>query len=160
MAHEYQHAYDYDELNPQPVAREQLAGVRTARVFSFFIDYLIVGLLCIPFAILVGILGVLTLGLGWALYAVLPAIIAVVYLAMTMGGPNQATIGMAAMGIKIRKLEGGRVDPFLAILHGVLFWVFASFPLLLLVSLVSSKKRLLHDILLGTYVVKSNQQTS
>ncbi len=157
MAHEYQHAYDYDELNPQPVTSEQLAGVRTARIFSFFIDYLIVALLCIPFAIIIGILGILTLGLGWALYAVLPAVVAIIYLAMTMGGPNQATVGMGAMGIKIRKIEGGRVDPFLAILHGVLFWVFASFPPLLLISLVSSKKRLLHDILLGTYVVKVGQ---
>jgi uncharacterized RDD family membrane protein YckC len=154
MNGEYSHAYDYDELNPQPLTREQLSGVRTARIFSFFIDYAIIALLTIPFAIIVGILGVLTLGLGWALYAILPAVVAIVYLAMTMGGPNQATIGMGGMGIKIRKLEGGRVDPFLAILHGVLFWVFASFPLLLLISLVSSKKRLLHDILLGTYVVR------
>jgi uncharacterized RDD family membrane protein YckC len=154
MNGEYSHAYDYDELNPQPLTREQLSGVRTARIFSFFIDYAIIALLTIPFAIIVGILGVLTLGLGWALYAILPAVVAIVYLAMTMGGPNQATIGMGVMGIKIRKLEGGRVDPFLAILHGVLFWVFASFPLLLLISLVSSKKRLLHDILLGTYVVR------
>lgn len=155
MNGEFSHAYDYDELNPQPLTYQQLSGVRTARIFSFFIDYAIIALLTIPFAIIVGILGVLTLGLGWALYAILPAAVAIVYLAMTMGGPNQATIGMGVMGIKIRKLEGGRVDPFLAILHGILFWVFASFPLLLLISLVSSKKRLLHDILLGTYVVKA-----
>jgi uncharacterized RDD family membrane protein YckC len=154
MVQEYTHAYDYDELNPQPVIREQLSGVRTARIFSFFIDYAIVLLLSIPFAIVIGILGLLTFGLGWALYAILPAVVAVIYLAMTMGGPNQATVGMNMMGLKVRKIEGGRVDPFLAILHGVLFWVFASMPLLLLISFVSSKKRLLHDILLGTYVIK------
>lgn len=154
MSHEYNHAYDYDELNPQPVGREQLSGVRTARIFSFFIDYAIVLLLSVPFAIIIGILGLLTFGLGWMLYAILPAIVAVLYLAMTMGGPNQATVGMSMMGIRIRKNEGGRVDPFLAILHGVLFWVFASFPPLLLISLISSRKRLLHDILLGTYVVR------
>ncbi len=156
MNGQYSHAYDYEELNPQPVTMEELSGVRTARIFSFLIDYAIVALLSIPFAIVIAILGVLTFGLGWALYAVLPAAVAIVYLAMTMGGPNQATIGMSMMGIKIRKLEGGRVDPFLAVLHGILFWVFASFPLLLLISLVSSKKRLLHDILLGTYVARVN----
>ncbi len=155
MAYNDGRVYDYDELKPQQVTRERLAGVRTARIFAFFIDYLIVIVLSIPFALVVGLLGLLTFGLGWSLYAILPATVAVIYLAMTMGGPNQATIGMGMMGIKIRKLEGGRVDPFLAILHGVLFWVFASFPLLLLVSLVSSKKRLLHDILLGTYVVRT-----
>ncbi len=157
MAYDDGRTYDYDELNPRAVTREQLDGVRTARIFSFFIDYLIVIVLSIPFAFVVGLLGLLTFGLGWALYAILPAVVAIIYLAMTMGGPNQATVGMAMMGIGIRKVDGGRVDPFLAILHGVLFWVFASFPLLLLISLVSSKKRLLHDILLGTYVVRIGQ---
>ncbi len=154
MAYQDGRSYDHDELNPQPLTYEQLAGVRTARIFSFFIDYLIVVVLSIPFAVIVGLLGLLTFGLGWMLYAILPAVVAVFYLALTMGGPNQATVGMAAMGIKIRKLEGGRVDPFLAILHGVLFWLFASMPLLLLISFVSSKKRLLHDVLLGTYVAR------
>ncbi len=154
MDREYSHAYDYDELNPQPVTPEQLDGVRTARILSFFIDYAIVILLSIPFAIVVGILGLLTFGLGWLLYTILPALVAVGYLAMTMGGPNQATVGMAVMGIRIRKIEGGRVDPFLAMLHGVLFWVFASFPPLLLVSLFSPKKQLLHDLMLGTYVAR------
>ncbi len=154
MARNYSHVYDYDELNPQPVTAEQLSGVRTARILAFLIDYLLVALFSVPFAFIIGILGLLTLGLAWALYAILPATVAIIYLALTMGGPNQATIGMGMMGIKIKKLEGGRVDPFLAILHGVLFWLFAAFPLLLLVTFFSSRKRLLHDVLLGTYVVR------
>lgn len=136
------------------VTSAQLEGVRSSRVLSFFIDYLIVGFLCIPFAIVIGILGVVTFGLAWGLYAFLPAIVAVMYLAFTMGGPNQATVGMKMMGVKVMRLDGKKVDPILAVLHGILFWVIHFTFFLLIVSFFSSKKRLLHDILLGTYVTR------
>lgn len=136
------------------VTSAQLAGVRTSRILSFFIDYLIVGILCIPFAIIIGILGVITFGLAWALYAFLLPLVAVMYLAFTMGGPNQATVGMKMMGVKVMRLDGKKVDPILAVLHGILFWVIHFTFFLLIVSFFSSKKRLLHDILLGTYVTR------
>ncbi|MEE9375455.1 MAG: RDD family protein, partial [Rhizobiaceae bacterium] len=53
---------------------------------------------------------------------------------------------------KIKKLDGSKVDPFLAILHGVLFWVINFTVFMLAISFFSSKKRLAQDILLGTYV--------
>ncbi|PCH45619.1 MAG: hypothetical protein COC23_06315 [Hyphomicrobiales bacterium] len=136
------------------VTSAQLQGVRTSRILSFFIDYLIIGLLCIPLAIVIAILGVVTFGLAWGLYAFLPAIVAVLYLAVTMGGANQATVGMKMMGVKVMRLDGKKVDPMLAILHGILFWVIHFTFFLLIVSFFSSKKRLLHDILLGTYVMR------
>ena len=50
-------------------------GVRTRRILACLIDYLIIGLLTIPFAILVLVLGLLTFGLGWTLFSVLlPAV--------------------------------------------------------------------------------------
>ncbi len=141
-----------NETGTRLTSAEELDGVRTARVVSFFIDYLIVGLLCIPFAVIIAILGVLTLGLAWGLFAFLPGIVAMIYLAVTMGGPNQATIGMQFMGVRIKKLNGTRVDPFLAVLHGILFWVINFTVFMLAISFFSSKKRLAQDILLGTYV--------
>ncbi|MEL6947004.1 MAG: RDD family protein [Pseudomonadota bacterium] len=139
------------------VTRADLDGVRTARVFAFFIDYLIVGVLCLPFAVVVLLLTVLTFGGAFGLFAVLYPLVAILYLAMTLGGPNQATIGMRMMGVRMKRLGGGRIDPFLAILHGVLFWVIHSFAMILplIVTFFSSKKRLLHDIVLGVYVVRS-----
>ena len=133
-----------------------LRGVRTARILSFLIDYAIVLVLCVPFAIVLFFLGIITLGAAWALYAFLPLAVALVYLAKTMGGPNQATVGMRMMGVRIYKLDGGTVDPLLAGLHGLLFWVIhiVGFMLVLVVTFFSSKKRLLHDILLGTYVAR------
>ncbi len=137
------------------VTTGEMEGVRTARIVSFFIDYAIVLLLCIPFSVVVAFLGLITMGLGWSLYAVLPALVAVIYLALTLGGPKQATFGMQMTGVTMKKLDGTSVDPTLAILHGILFWVVNFSIFMLLVSFLSSKKRLAHDVMLGTYVVRN-----
>ena len=143
-----------NSMTDQRSLEVQLDGVRTARVLAFFIDYLLIALLCVPAAAIIALLGIFTLGLAWGLYAVLPGIVAVVYLALTLGGPKQATPGMRMTGIEIKRLDGQLVDPFMAILHGILYWVIHFTFFLLLVSFFSSLKRLLHDILLGTFVVR------
>ena len=131
-------------------------GVRTRRMLSFALDYAIVALLCLPAAIVVFFLGVFTLGFGWGLYAILPAAMAILYLAFTMGGAAQATPGMRLAGVRVEKLDGGSMDPALAVLHGVLFWTSVTFltPLVLLVALATRRKQLLHDVLLGTVIVR------
>ncbi len=138
------------------VSEAALEGVRRSRVFAFIIDYLIVAAICIPAAIVVAVLGIVTLGLAWGLFPFLIPVIAILYVAVTMGGEQQATIGMRMNGIKVNKLGGGRVDPLLAGLHHLLFLVIQTFGVLLplLITFFSSKKRLLHDILLGTYVTR------
>ena len=134
-------------------------GVRTRRIFAFLLDYLIVGLLLIPFAILVFFLGLLTFGLGWSLFAVLGPAVALVYVWNTLGGPSQATVGMRTMGIRLDRLDGRPVDGLLAVVHSVLFWAgnVVLTPLILLVSLFADRKRTLHDLLLGTVVTRSDR---
>ena len=134
-------------------------GVRSRRVFAFLLDYVIIGLLCIPFAILVFFLGVLTLGLGWALYGALPALVALTYVWMTLGGPNQATKGMQMMGIRLDRLDGRPIDGLTAVVHSVLFWAgnVLLTPFILLVTLFSDRKRTAHDLLLGTVVSRSDR---
>ncbi len=133
-------------------------GVRTRRMLSFVFDYAIVLLLSLPAAVVVFFLGIVTLGLGWLLYAVLPPLVAIVYLAFTMGGRAQATPGMRLAGLRVARLDGGLVDPPLAVLHGVLFWTSVTLltPFVLLVALATGRKQLLHDLLLGTAVVRSD----
>ncbi|HTV69346.1 MAG TPA: RDD family protein [Rhizobiaceae bacterium] len=133
-------------------------GVRTRRVLAFFIDYLIVGLLLIPAAIVVFLLGLLTFSLGWMLFAVLVPLVALTYVWMTMGGPTQATIGMRTMGIRLERLDGQKVDGMLAVVHSVLFWAGNAIlsPLILLATLFLDRKRTLHDLLLGTVVVRDD----
>jgi uncharacterized RDD family membrane protein YckC len=133
--------------------------VRTRRVFAFLIDYLIVLLLLIPFGLLVFLIGVFTLGLGWMLFSILFPVVALAYVWNTLGGRKQATTGMQVMGIRLERLDGARVDGLLAVVHTVLFWagnVILS-PLILLATLVLDRKRTLHDLLLGTVVVRSDR---
>ncbi len=134
-------------------------GVRTRRIIAFCVDYLIVGLLLIPFAIVVFLLGVLTLGLGWMLFGVLAPAVAILYIWNTLGGPNQATVGMTMMGIKLERLDGRTIDGMTAVIHSVLFWAGNAIltPLVLLVSLFSDRKRTLHDLLLGTVVTRTGR---
>ena len=132
------------------------SGVRTRRMLSFVVDYTIVLLLSVPAAIVVFLLGIVTLGLGWMLYGVLLPLIAIVYLAFTLGGSRQATPGMRMAGVKLVRLDGERVDPALAVIHGVIFWAANALltPFVLLVGLFTPRKQLLQDLLLGTVVVR------
>ena len=134
-------------------------GVRTRRILACVVDYLIVGLLTIPFAILVLVLGLLTLGLGWMLFSVLVPAVAALYIWNTLGGPNQATLGMKMMSIRLDRLDGGHIDGLTAVAHTVLFWAgnVILTPLVLLVTLFSDRKRTLHDLLLGTVVTRSDR---
>lgn len=134
-------------------------GVRTRRVFAFLLDYMIVALLLIPFAIVVFLLGLLTFGLGWSLFAILAPLVALIYVWNTLGGPNQATVGMRMMGIRLERLDGRPVDGMLGVVHSVLFWAgnVVLTPLILLVALFADRKRTLHDLLLGTVVTRSDR---
>lgn len=135
---------------------EALDGVRTRRVLAFCLDYLLIGLLLVPVAILVFFLGIITLGLGWFLFGILAPLTALLYVGATLGGTAQATVGMRAMGLKMLRTDGGRVDWMLAVVHTVLFWAGNAVltPLILLATLFLSNKRTLHDLLLGTVVVR------
>lgn len=131
-------------------------GVRTRRMVAFVIDYSIVALLMIPVSVMIFLLGIVTFGLGWMLYAVLFPLIAVPYVGLTMGGRSQATPGMRLLGLKIERLDGQTVDPVLAVLHGVVFWAanVVLTPAILLVGLFTPRKQLVQDLLLGTVVVR------
>lgn len=134
-------------------------GVRTRRVFAFIVDYLIVALLCVPFAIIVFFLGILTLGLGWMLFGALFPVVALLYVWFTLGGRSQATVGMSMMGVRLERLDERPVDGMLALVHTVLFWAANVIltPLVLLLPLFLDRKRTLHDLLLGTVVTRSDR---
>ncbi len=150
------HVQEAVELRPLDDWRSY-EGVRTRRIMAFCIDYLIVLLLSIPVAVIVFFVGLLTLGLGWALYGVLFALVALPYIGFTMGGPKQATPGMQMMGIVVARTDGRPVDTMLAMVHAVLFWAgnVLLTPLILLASLFLDRKRCLHDLMLGTVVLRS-----
>jgi uncharacterized RDD family membrane protein YckC len=142
------HAYD-------PVAQRKLFdGVLGKRFMAFLVDAVIVLLLLAVAAIVVLILGVITLSLGWFLFPLVFPVIGLGYNAVTIGGPNSATIGQRLMGLEVRMWFGGKVTPIVAAFHALLFWLSLTifFPILLW-PLFDSRKRCLHDILAGVVVI-------
>ena len=143
---------------------ELFRGVLTRRVFAFLIDLVVLVVLSIPVilaCVFIALFGAVTLGLGWALFwLVSPAslIWALIYYGATLGGPHSATMGMRMMDLELRTWYGAPSYFVLGAMHAVMFWISVSFltPLVLLVGLFTSRRRLLHDILTGTIVINSS----
>lgn len=133
-------------------------GVRTRRIMAFLIDYAMVIALVILAIPVVGLIGIATFGIGWLLYAVLGPAVALAYIGWTTGGPNQATWGMQWMDIRVVRYDGQTIDWMTAIVHAVIFWAANVLltPFILLLALFTHHKRLLHDLALGTVVVRSS----
>lgn len=144
-------AYDPD-LHPG-LYRDVLAR----RIVAFIIDAIVVGLLMIPVFLVMLVLTVITFGLAWVLMPPAFVVVALAYIAYTLGGPASATVGQRVMGIELRAGTGMRLCPLLAIIHACLFWVSMTLtPLILLVGMFNTRKRLLHDILTGTVMLDSD----
>jgi uncharacterized RDD family membrane protein YckC len=148
------HAFDPD-LEP-----ELFRGVLTRRVFAFLIDLVVLSVPVILGYVFLAVFGLLTLGLGWVLFWLAwPASViwAIVYYGASLGGPHSATVGMRVMDLELRTWYGAPGYFVLGAMHAVLFWVSVSFlsPLVVLVGLFNSRRRLLHDFVLGTVVVNT-----
>lgn len=140
---------------------ELFRGVLTRRFFAFLIDLVVLSIPVIFAVIFIAMFGVVTLGFGWALFwLVSPAslIWAVVYYGASLGGPHSATIGMRAMNLEMRTWYGEPGYFVLGAMHAILFWISLSIftPLILLVGLFNGRRRLLHDMLLGTVIINNS----
>jgi uncharacterized RDD family membrane protein YckC len=143
---------------------ELFRGVLTRRVFAFLIDLVVISIPVFLAYLFVGVFTLVTLGLVWQLwYLVGPASVvwAVVYYGASLGGPHSATLGMRVMDLQMRTWTGAPGYFVLGAAHAVLFWVSVSFftPLILLVGLFNGRRRLLHDMILGTVVINSSVRT-
>jgi uncharacterized RDD family membrane protein YckC len=140
---------------------ELFRGVLTRRVFAFLIDLVVLSIPVILVVIFIAVFGVITLGLGWALFwLVSPASViwALIYYGASLGGPHSATVGMRMMDLQMRTWYGAPSYFVLGAMHAVLFWISVSVltPLVLLFGLFNGRRRLLHDIVLGTVVINSS----
>ncbi|MGC1551454.1 MAG: RDD family protein, partial [Bradyrhizobium sp.] len=83
---------------------------------------------------------------------------AIVYYGASLGGPHSATVGMRVMDLELRTFYGAPGYFVLGAMHAVLFWVSISFlsPFVVLVGLFNGRRRLLHDIVLGTVVINTS----
>jgi uncharacterized RDD family membrane protein YckC len=153
------HAYD-------PAANPDLfEGVLARRIVAFIIDVIIIAIPLIAAAAFILVFGLFTFGLGWALFWFLsPASViwALAYYGMTLGGPASATIGMRAMEIEMRTWYGAPAYFVLGAVHAVVFWVSVSVltPFILLVGFFNARRRLLHDMLVGTVLINNSARTA
>src|SRR6266700_5422474 len=148
------HAYD-------PAANPELfEGVVARRIVAFLVDFLILSIPVVFVSMFIFVAGIVTFGLGFLLYGLLwPGMViwAIVYYGMTFGSPASATIGMRIMDIEMRTWYGSPAYFVLGAVHAVVFWITVSVltPLMLLVGFFNERRRLLHDILVGTIVINN-----
>ena len=148
------HAYD-------PATQPELfEGVLARRVMAFLVDLILISIPLIFLAIFIFVFGLVTLGLGWFLFFLMSPIAviwALLYYGLTLGSPASATIGMRVMDLEMRTWYGAPSYFVLGAVHAVGFWLTVSFltPFILLVALFNDRKRLLHDMLLGTIVINN-----
>ncbi|HYF55341.1 MAG TPA: RDD family protein [Salinarimonas sp.] len=144
---------------PPPDLAVLTEGALGRRFVAYALDLMIVfGLtLVVGFAVLV--FGLITFGLAWALFAILVPGTAILYSAVTVGGPNQGTVGMRLAGLRVVDATTGRgTDMLSAGVHALLFYVAASTLVLLAVDLLIGfarrDARLGHDVLAGLVAIR------
>ncbi len=153
------HAYD-------PVTQPELfEGVLPRRIVAFVIDVTIITIPVVLAAMFIFAFGIVTLGLGWALYWLLPpatVIWAIAYFGLTLAAPQSATIGMRAVDLEMRTWYGASAYFVLGAVHAVLFWLSVTMltPFILLVCFFNERRRLLHDILLGTVIINNGRRAA
>src|SRR6266516_1584765 len=131
------HAYD------PATSPELFEGVLARRVLAFFIDVFLIAIPVVFAGLFIFVFGLVTFGLGWALYWLL--------------SPAAATIGMRVMDLEMRTWYGAPLYFLLGAVHAIVFWITVSAltPLILLVGLFNDRRRLLHDMLVGTVVINN-----
>src|SRR5262245_12750504 len=152
------HAYD-------PVTSPELfEGVLARRLIAFVIDLIIIVIPVVLAGIFMAAATIATLGLAVVFFAFLsplywPLIViwALCYYGYTFGSPASATIGMRVMDLEMRTWYGAPGYFVLGAVHAVAFWLSISFltPLILLVGFFNERRRLLHDMAVGTVVINS-----
>ncbi|MGP0090532.1 MAG: RDD family protein [Xanthobacteraceae bacterium] len=148
------HAFD-PVLNP-----ELFDGVLARRIVAFFIDLFILAVPILLLAVFIAIFGLVTFGLGWLLFWLLPPFSifwALLYYGFTLGSPASATIGMRFVDIEMRTWYGSPAYFVLGAVHAIVFWVTISFltPFILLIGLLNRRQQLLHDMLLGVVIINN-----
>jgi uncharacterized RDD family membrane protein YckC len=152
------HAYD-----PQ-VSPDLFEGVLARRLIAFVVDLVILAIPIVLGAMFIVASTIATLGIAGILFALLsplywPLIViwAICYYGFTLGSAASATVGMRAMDLEMRTWYGSPCYFVLGAVHAIVFWITISFltPLVLLVGFFNARKRLLHDMLVGTIVINN-----
>jgi uncharacterized RDD family membrane protein YckC len=142
----------------EPRATEGTLG---RRLFAYLIDIVVIAIITAVLWVVIGILGVITLGLGWLLFSLLP-LTAIIYNAITVSGASQGTVGMRMTGVRVLDATtGGRVSFVAAAVHALLFYVALASAALLWIAdvafgLFRDDRRLARDLLTNVVFVRAS----
>ncbi len=130
-------------------------GVLLRRVCAWLLDLAIVASLIGALSAVISFLGLLTLGFGWGLFAVLP-IVPFLYGWLTLASPLQASPGQALFGlIVVRNDDLGRPTLGAALVStlGYIITLYAG-VLWVGVALLTARRRTLHDLVARLAVIR------
>jgi uncharacterized RDD family membrane protein YckC len=132
------------------------AGVRTRRCLGWLIDLCLVGLLLLTAWWTLAVLGLLTFGLGWSLFTLVP-LIPFGYHCLFLMSSLSATPGQALFGLIVRRNDDLGPPTLVQAFVSTLFFylTLAATGLLLLIALFTERKRTLHDLISGLVVVRT-----
>ena len=148
------HAFD-------PWAQPELfRGVLTRRVFAFLIDLVVLSVPVIFGYLFIAVFGLITLGLGWPLFGLLPAI-PLLYHWLFLASGMAATPGQAMMGIGVRQdFDLAPPSGLQALVFTVLFYVTIMTGVIwMAVALFTALHRTIHDMISGLVVVRTRALT-
>ena len=131
-------------------------GVLMRRILAWCADAVVLGLLMWGLIAFVAALGVVTLGLGWWLYGLLPFVPATYYF-LSLVSSMQATPGQALFDLVV--VDNATLAPpnaAQALICVIVYIVcLPALWLLMLLGLITTRRRLLHDLLSGLVVVRA-----
>ncbi len=135
-------------------------GTIIRRIVAFLVDGIIVVIIWKMLAVALFLFGILTLGLGMPLLALLP-VVPPLYNWLSLVSPLSATPGQALLGLSVRRNDDlGPPGGFAAIIWVLGFYVsLALSGLPLLTALFSPRRRTLHDIASGLVIVRGRTLT-
>jgi uncharacterized RDD family membrane protein YckC len=136
-------------------------GVLSRRIWAFLIDSVLITLIVGVLYVIFLLFGLLTLGLGLPLLGVLP-MAAPAYHFLFLAGPGSATPGQALMGLRVvRNDDLGRPTVAQALASTIGFYLtLATGAVWLLVALITTRRRTLHDLLANVVVVRTRALTA
>lgn len=137
-----------------------LRDVLGRRIAAFLVDAVLLGLICAVLWVALFGFGVLTLGLGMPLLALLP-LAPLAYNWLALMGPAAATPGQALLGLTVRRdADLATPDAFAALVWALAFYATVALGAIWLAfALVSRRHRALHDVLSGLVVVRAKALT-
>ena len=141
---------------PDPIAYYELyRGVAWKRAVAYLFDLAVIGFFVAIAWVIFAIVGIMTFGLLYPLLIFFFGLIPFCYHTLLLSGPHHATIGMRIFGLEMRSVTLGYPDTAQAAIQTVLFYMSMALTVWLLIfwALFDPRRRMLHDILAGTYVI-------